>query len=87
MFKSGDYIFRLVDDLRYVYRVLSVTDDKYEVQVPYFTCWGSTFARWGKSKMLTKKYLEKHCTVLSDDIAQRYKDIKRGQNTSVLFVD
>lgn len=85
MFKVDDYIVRPVDGMRYVYRITNKTPDKYEVQVPLFVCWGSTFARWSKPKLLTKKYIEGRCTKLDEQIAKRYRDIKKGQSTNVLF--
>jgi hypothetical protein len=85
MFKQGDYIFRTVEGMRYVYRVMKANETHYEVQCPYFVCWGSTFARWSPNQSRTKKYIEKNFTLLPDDIAKRYAEIKKDQPTSILF--
>jgi hypothetical protein len=86
MFKNGDYVYYTVNEYRYVFRIIDQPLTKcYIVQVPMFMCWGSTFARWSKEKAITKKYLDRKCTLLPEHIADRYRNLKKNDPTTILF--
>lgn len=86
MFNTNQYAFFINKyKMRYVYRIVDSTPTHYMVQVPFFSCWGSTFARWSKPKPITKTYLNKKCTLLPPELSTKYDNIKKGQSTSVLF--
>ena len=82
------YLYKTDSDTgyRYVYRILSETDTHMETSVPLFVCWGSTFKRWSKPKLITKKYLQQRKFIpLPQTIADLYDGIKKDDSTEVLF--
>lgn len=85
MFLAGHHVFFETENGRHVYRIVGVTKKHYYVQVPLFTYFGSTFARWSPVRKLTRTYIEKKCKLLPPKVAQRYVDIRKGDSTSKLF--
>ena len=78
-------MFHTLNDLRYVHRIVGEDTTHYDVQVPLFTCWGSTFARWSPVKQISKKYLDKKSSLMDAETSALYANIKKGDSTSVLF--
>lgn len=80
------YYYKTVDGARSVYRIEGETLTHVTVSNPMFKCWGSIFSRWGRGRLITKRWLTSNkFKAMPAKMAARYDRLQQGDSPSTLF--
>ena len=83
------YLYTEKDGTRSVYRIDGQNATHFTVSVPLFVCWGSTFHGWGRTREISKAYINRQKASpyieMPKEMARKYDKIKKGDSSSVLF--
>ena len=80
------YLIKTVNDERTVLRIDGENDTHYTVTSPLFVRFGSTFSHFGRSRAISKKWVNSRKFAKMDPtMAAKYDQVKRFDDSSVLF--
>ena len=81
------YLIKIDDEgYRNVLRIENETDTHITISNPLFVCWGSTFHSWGRTRTITKKWLEKrNFQEMDPTLARKYDNLKKDDSCTSLY--